>query len=528
MSQKKFSEFNIISSSTSNDFLAGFRNSENPQIENTNFVIKIEDIQKALSEASVNGKSLINNSSDLKLKKLLEGFAIKLESTGDIIEISVKEEEINLENLKGIVDLSQGGLGTSLNEPTQPGFLMNTETGIAFINLGQGFSINNGELIFTPSDVLTEKGDLLTRNNSSLTRLPAGLNGRILKTNSETASGLEWSEIPESNKVKPYEESNATGFLHDLIDLSSELEKEKLNDKVLINLKQENLDLNLMNNENSNFSSSYDSGWMPVKPYEDPLAPGLFLATNTPNPLKFRIINRKCFLKGNVYVPLLNTNTSEIIIDHNVIPTTKSTEIAVGASTGVDYLESSLNKGISFPKFLPEGLTLNEEYNSEVKFIGRRDIAFIDGDEQYIINSGTPVGRRLIFPVSSVVINTDREMIIKSVFDFDAVNINGYLTTITPGKEMNQLYRITESFKEGDEALSFEDYANSFGEPPIENRDFTKKYVDEVYPVLKYPFDFNGGKATNWGGSFIYLNEILTLNSSLSLEDIKNAVDNYS
>lgn len=537
MSQKKFSEFNIISSPTSNDFLAGFRDSADPQIENTNLVIKIEDIQKALTEASVSGESLISDSSDLKLKKLLEGFAIKLESTGEVIEISVKEDEINLENLQGIVGLSQGGLGTALNNPTQPGFLMNTNSGIAFVNLGPGFSINNGNLIFTPSEVLTTKGDLLTRNNSSLVRLPVGLDGRVLRANSSASSGLEWSNVKDTDKTKADDLSNTDGYLNDLLVTQSPLIKNLINnsEQLQLGLNVAAIDLSQANNDNSQFvtasdleSTNYDSGWIRVRAYEDPFLPGLFSAANTPNPLRFRIIDNKCFLQGNVYVPLLDLEASEVIVDHNTIPTVKSKEVARGITTGVEYWVSPSAKGLSFPAFLPDGLSLSETYNSGVKFAGRRDVGFIDGEDQYIINSGTPIGRRLTFPVSDIVINTNRTMVIKSVFDFDAININGYLATPTAGTEMNQLYRVAGSFKEGDSALSFEDYANSFNDGTVENRDLTKKYVDQIYPVLKYPFDFNGGNATDWGGSFIYLNEVLTLDEALSLEDIKNAVDNYA
>ena len=531
MSQKKFSQFNIIAIPTNSDYLAGFRDSEDPEIENTNFIIKIEDIQKALTEASISGESLISDNENLKLKKLEEGFAIKLESTGDKIEVSVDEDQLDLSNIQGVISLAKGGLGVSLDEPTDPGFLMSTGSEIAFINLGPGFSINGNELNFTPSSVLTNKGDLLTRNNSSLIRLPAGLNNRVLKTNSSTASGLEWAEESESNKVRPYEESEVSDYLYDLIDLSPELNKQKLNDKVLITLDQESLDLSLMNNESSNFSSeadSYDSGWINVRAYEDPMLPGLFSASNTPNPLRFRIIGHKCFLQGNVYVPLFDNESSSVITDHNDIPITKDTQVATGALTGIEYWSSVSDKGLVFPAFLPDSLSLSQIYNSGVKFSGRRDVAFLDGDDQFIINSGTPVGKRATFPISDIVINTDRTMIIKSVFDFDSININGYLQTPTSGREMNELYRISSSFKEGDSAISFEDYANSFNDTLTENRDVTKKYIHETYANLKYPFDFNGGNATKWGGAFIYLNEVLTLNEALSLNNIETAVNNYA
>jgi hypothetical protein len=99
--------------------------------------------------------------------------------------------------------------------------------------------------------------------------------------------------------------------------------------------------------------------------------------------------------------------------------------------------------------------------------------------------------------------------------------------TPTVGTELNSLARVSSSFKEGDSPLDFTNYKNSFNESLTEERDYTKKYIDQIYETLKYPFDFKGDNAVYWGGAFIYLNEVVTLDTSLSLNDIKNLIENY-
>jgi hypothetical protein len=78
------------------------------------------------------------------------------------------------------------------------------ESNILINNLGGGpLSIANGGTGQTTASaaaqtflgtVLTAKGDLLTRTNTNSVALPVGPNGYILKANSATTTGLEWSD----------------------------------------------------------------------------------------------------------------------------------------------------------------------------------------------------------------------------------------------------------------------------------------------------------------------------------------------
>jgi hypothetical protein len=49
---------------------------------------------------------------------------------------------------------------------------------------------------------LTTKGDLLTRDGSTHIRFPVGSNGKVLIANSAQSSGLEWIDIPGSERIE--------------------------------------------------------------------------------------------------------------------------------------------------------------------------------------------------------------------------------------------------------------------------------------------------------------------------------------
>lgn len=250
---KKISQFSLVQNPTNLDFLAGYRDNEDPNSDNENIRIKIIDLQKSLKETNNTGFSLIVDAEDLKLKKLIEGFGINLVSINEKLELSVKEDDININNTSGVLSLNKGGLGKELSIPQDDGFLMSVGEDILFIKLGEGFSISGDEIIFTPNSALSSKGDLLTRNNSSEVRLPIGPDGTVLKANSSEPSGLKWEEENIVEEIKPYETANSSGYLFDLLDFSAEILKEKLNDKISLSLNQESLDLSLMNNNNSGF-----------------------------------------------------------------------------------------------------------------------------------------------------------------------------------------------------------------------------------------------------------------------------------
>jgi len=50
-------------------------------------------------------------------------------------------------------------------------------------------------------DVLTTKGDLLSRDNSTAVRLPVGTDGQVLLADSAESSGLRWGSVPTSNET---------------------------------------------------------------------------------------------------------------------------------------------------------------------------------------------------------------------------------------------------------------------------------------------------------------------------------------
>lgn len=54
----------------------------------------------------------------------------------------------------------------------------------------------------TMTDVLTTKGDLLTRTSTTVTRLAAGTNGQVLTVDSTTDEGIDWLD-PDNQAFVP-------------------------------------------------------------------------------------------------------------------------------------------------------------------------------------------------------------------------------------------------------------------------------------------------------------------------------------
>jgi hypothetical protein len=67
-------------------------------------------------------------------------------------------------------------------------------TQITFNPLTGALSFTNPLPTFNNLSPLTSKGDVLTHNGTNNVRLPVGANGKFLRANSATATGLEWAD----------------------------------------------------------------------------------------------------------------------------------------------------------------------------------------------------------------------------------------------------------------------------------------------------------------------------------------------
>lgn len=534
MSQKKFSEFNLIVTPIEETYLAGYQDNQDPNLPNSNIIIKLENLYQSLIDAG-NGESLIKTGvgQELSIKKIKGIGSITLTPTGNEIEITVDETQLNLANQDGIVPLSKGGTGANLSTPAQNALLANIGGNSIFINLGTGLTVSGNTLNINIPAILTTKGDLLTRNNSGEIRLPVGLNGQILKADSAEASGLKWENETSLDKTKVTSTSTQDGYLNDLITVQTPILKATVNNnnQLQLGLSVGSIDLSQADNSNSQFITqsfigtiNYDSGWIQVLDGGTITDPGVVTCTNIRNPLIFRIVNKIMFLEGNVYIPLATDTQLGYVDNFNDIPTTIPQTVHTFYGNVVEPLSQ---RGVTLPRLFPTALS-NFPFGTGFTKIRDhylvRDVALTDGESFVNAPSGNPWGTRIFTPVT-VQFNSDSTLTIYGPRNSETTPGNYPITGI--GNAYPNIWKRwnVPRFKALDNLIVFDDFYTSIdSNTGLPATDLTGMNHPDS---LVWPFDYDGNNADYWGGSTVRLSMVLPLDQNLSLAQIQQFVVDY-
>lgn len=252
----------------------------------------------------------------------------------------------------------------------------------------------------------------------------------------------------------------------------------------------------------------YDSGWLNL-PYYNNYAQGNYGIANINYQPKIRVVNRQVFIIGLIVLPLSNKGT--LVNNFASYPLTTSTDLYGGTDGGYGV---NLNYTItSMSPILPTNLL--PETNTFIMpniFVGRRIIS-----NPCITVSSTPPPSNSKYPMITYMaygqVFSSGQLYIATLPYIESDNL-GFLNPYS------DLRRNVSCFETGDVANTFTGYKNSF----------TGLSDNAVVSPSKINFniDFDPSVPSQLGGFQVQVNSSWLISKSVSIDDIKNAVNNLT
>jgi len=292
-------------------------------------------------------------------RTLVESTGIGITTFSNTLNFRVKPEELNLSEFSGILPVSMGGTGISLDTPEANQLMYwNNDAGeVSWLSIGEGLSIVDGELVSTVEEGTYTAGTGLSLVGSAFSVIYGYSSGQSAQGNTEieVAAGAGMSGggavyVGQGGTLTLT--NNDRGSLQNIIKTilgDSGSYAAASNTDSLSVVGGSGISTALVGNtltitNTAPAGSGYDTGWVTVPSWNGSY--GVTHATSLPTGRTFRlrVINRTIYFKGYLYIPI------EGLVDLvDIIDSTDNTPYSFSNGITVDSTDNRIDVGPVVP-----------------------------------------------------------------------------------------------------------------------------------------------------------------------------------